>query len=404
MKTSSIVAQSITARLQAAIGLDPGALDPGRLRWIIRSRCRHLELPDSNAYADHLEATPAELDALIDEVVVQETRFFRDPTVFDHIRAAIAQFAAANPGPLRILSAPCGTGQEAYSLAATLQLAGLPADRFTIDAVDISLSALEIARRGVYPERALAHLTPEQRQACAHPHHKLWHVHQELRERVHFDRRNLAEPGALGERQYHLILCRNLFIYLAPQARTALAQSLSAALVPGGRLFLGTADRVEELNALFSPVRPAASFSFVHRRQAVAEPAIPARRAAAPKVRAPRPAPEVCHPSAESCHPSRSGGSAVASSPPSDPTSTASDLLKRALEHRQRGELAKAERRCRQALYLDPNLLPALELLQLLWDQNPNLRLRRALRDRILRNRLARPIEPASAEPLKETA
>ena len=66
----------------------------------------------------------------------------------------------------------------------------------------------------------------------------------------------------------------------------------------------------------------------------------------------------------------------------------ATDLLKRALEHRQRGELAKAERRCRQALYLAPNLLPALELLQSLWSEHPNLRLRRALRDRVLRNRL----------------
>jgi hypothetical protein len=73
------------------------------------------------------------------------------------------------------------------------------------------------------------------------------------------------------------------------------------------------------------------------------------------------------------------------------------DLLTRALEHRQRGELAKAERRCRQALYLEPNLLPALELLQSLWSEHPNLRLRRALRNRVLRNRLAKLSAPESA-------
>jgi hypothetical protein len=82
---------------------------------------------------------------------------------------------------------------------------------------------------------------------------------------------------------------------------------------------------------------------------------------------------------------------------------TANELLKRALEHRQRGELAKAERRCRQALYLAPNLLPALELLQILWSEHPNLRLRRALRERVLRNRLSR-AAAAEAVRLKENA
>jgi hypothetical protein len=68
----------------------------------------------------------------------------------------------------------------------------------------------------------------------------------------------------------------------------------------------------------------------------------------------------------------------------------AAELFKRATEYRQRGELVKAERRCRQALYLAPDLLPALELLQILWSEHPNLRLRRALRDRVLRHRQPR--------------
>jgi hypothetical protein len=76
---------------------------------------------------------------------------------------------------------------------------------------------------------------------------------------------------------------------------------------------------------------------------------------------------------------------------------TASDLYHSALELQRQGELAKAERRCRQALYLAPNLLPALELLQSLWSGNPNLRVRRALRDRILRTRIAA-VEPTCKE------
>ncbi len=118
MKTSPILVQTVADRLNAAIGVDPRGLDAKRLQWIIGSRCRHLNLPDASAYGAYLEETPGEIDALIDEVVVRETRFFRDLVVFDHIRQTIAQLATAEPGPLRILSAPCGTGEEAYSLAA----------------------------------------------------------------------------------------------------------------------------------------------------------------------------------------------------------------------------------------------------------------------------------------------
>jgi chemotaxis protein methyltransferase WspC len=389
MKISPIVVETVADRLRMAIGVDPRGLDAKRLVWIVRSRCRHLDLPDPSAYPAYLDRTASEIDALIDEAVVRETRFFRDLAVFDHIRQTAARLAAQVSGPLRILSAPCGSGEEAYSLAASMQLAGVPLERFSIDACDISPSALEIARHGVYPERTLYHLSAELQQACARRHGNHWSVHDGLRARVQFERRNLAQPRALGDGpQYHLILCRNLFIYLAPEARAALAQSLSTALFPGGRLFLGTADRVEELNALFSPVRPAASFGFVHRTLAV--PADPRPRPAVPvriarSVRNGRP--EIAILPAEEGLSRRSEADATG-------TQAASDLLQRALDHRLRGELAKAERRCRQALYLSPNLLPALELLQSLWSDHPNLRLRRALRNRVLRNRLRR--QPAS--------
>jgi chemotaxis protein methyltransferase WspC len=392
MKTSPILVQTVIDRLHAAIGVDPRGLDDKRLQWIVASRCRHLNLPDASVYATFLEQTPDELDALIEEVVVRETRFFRDLVVFNHIRDALAQLATTVSGPLRILSAPCGSGEEAYSLAAMLQLLGVSPARFSIDAIDISPAALEIARRGIYPERALSHAPAELQQACAQRQGTDWIVHEPLRERVQFARRNLAQPGILGNvAQYHLILCRNLFIYLAPAARAALAQSLSTALLPGGRLFLGTADRVGELGDLFAPLRPAASFAFAHRTPGVPSELRPrivaAVRGMLPRIRSAKPEPAAAAKDAAARISEAEGNSEQA----------ATDLYHRALEHRQRGELAKAERRCRQALYLAPNLLPALELLQSLWSEHPNLRLRRALRDRVLRHRLPRPAASEAA-------
>ena len=389
MKMTAVVAQAITERLGAAIGMDAGAMDAGRLQWIVRSRCRSLGLPDAVAYAAHLESDVDELDALVEEVVVQETRFFRDPAVFEHIRQLVPKLAEEVAGPLRILSAPCGTGQEAYSLAVTLQEAGVPPARFAIDAFDISHQALVTARDGVYPEQALRHLSAETRRCCGTHEGKHWTMHKALRERVNFERRNLAEAGALGdEAKYHLILCRNLFIYLRPEARRALAESLAGALLPGGRLVIGTADRVEELNAVFAPVRPAASFAFTHREHAVTAVARDVRvsamreeaavkRVARRVVKAPEKVVEQV-------------------------SRTAADLYLQAVDHREHGNLRKAERRCRQALYLEPGHLAALELLETLWRQQPNVRMRRALVARIVRTRLAAQITDAAA--WKETA
>jgi SAM-dependent methyltransferase len=255
-----------------------------------------------------------------------------------------------------------------------MALAGVAATRYTVDAFDISLSALEIARRGVYPERALSHVSPDLRQACGVVEDRSVKVHTELRDRVNFERRNLAEAGVLGaEPKYHLILCRNLFIYFGVEARVNLAQSLAGALLPGGRLFLGTADRVEELNALFAPMRPAASFGFMARTEPFARVSRERRASAIPDE---LDVPVVAR---------------VRRMVPTAPAAvvTANELYLQAVELRLRGELGKAERRCRQSLYLAPNYLPALELLQALWDQQPNMRLRRALRDRILRNRIS---------------
>jgi chemotaxis protein methyltransferase WspC len=377
----------ILERLEAAIGLDPGALEQERLQWILRNRCRALGLGGAADYERYLTQNPGEIEVLIDAVVVQETRFFRDPSVFVHLRSWLASLASRITGPLRILSAPCGTGQEAYSVAALLRLQGVPAQRFTIDALDISRSALASGRCGLYPERSVSHLAPDLQAATGILADGMWSIHPELRERVCFQRRNLADPEALAPLlsaagPYHLILCRNLFIYLAPGARAVLARSLAVALAPSGRLILGTADRVPELSALFQPMQPAASFAFAHR-VAAPQPAVSRPVAPEPGAR-PRPlapaAPRLFMPE----------------------LSSADTLLALARQHLRRGERARAERRCRQALYLEPGLLPALQLLESLWDRNPNQRHRRALRDRILRHGgtvLAEPPRKTAPEP-----
>ncbi|HWG22281.1 MAG TPA: CheR family methyltransferase [Terracidiphilus sp.] len=364
----------LAQRLAAAAGLDADSLDPGRMQWAVAARCRHLRISSAAAYFAFLDASSGELTGLIDSLVIQETRFFRDPAVFEHI-GHWAQRAAANiPGPLRILSAPCSSGQEAYSLAATFHSAGIPLPCFSIDAFDISSTALETARRGVYPDGALQQLSGELQSACGELRNQHWHMHEYLRDRIRFERRNLADPGALQEGSgYHLILCRNLLIYLHAGARAVLVQSLTRALLPGGRLILGTGDRVPELNVHFAAVKPAASFAFTHKQPVAIETSAASVPAAASIALIRTPMPRA----------TRSDPQPQTPLPPA----AAAEFYRRALEYMEHGNLRQAERRCRQALYLAPEHLPSLELLQTLWHLHPSSRLRHALKARIYRAR-----------------
>jgi len=362
------VLEQIVHRLMGAAGIDPASLEVRRITWTVERRCRHLHLAGPLPYLEYMESSPSELEDLIDALVIHETRFFRDPAMFDHLRLWARGMVAQCAGPLRILSAPCSTGQEAYSLAATLHCAGIPS--FTINAFDISHTALAVAQRGVYPARALADVPADLQAACGTLRNHHWHMRDELRSRIRFERRNLAEPGALdNEPGYHLILCRNLFIYLHARARAALAESLNKALLPGGRLIIGAGDRIAELNARFAPVRPAASFGFTHKPGASQRTALSPPPARPVKTQVARFASSIHKPEEHAA-----------------PT-TATEFYRRALEHKERGNVRQAERRCRQALYLAPDYLPALELLQTLWQLHPNARLRRALKARILRAR-----------------
>jgi chemotaxis protein methyltransferase WspC len=369
-KLEPAVLQAIAARLAESAGIEPSMLEARRVEWTVERRSKRLHLANGAEYLALLVANSDELAELVDELLIQETRFFRDPAVFEQIAAWARSTAYTAQNPLRVLSAPCSTGQEAYSLAATLAHAGLPSHSFVIDAFDLSSKAIAHARTGVYPEGTLKHALPVLADACGEFRSHHWHMHQALRDRIHFERRNLIQPDALGCKPgYHLILCRNLVIYLHAQARAMLGSALAQALLPGGRLIVGAADRVPELDAFFAPVGPASSFAFTHKyKEPVAQPApvvcvqdsAQATRAGPPRLRA---------------------DEAETTAIPA----TAAELYRRAREYYGRGNLRQAERRCRQALYLAPEYLAALELLQDLWQLNPNLRLRRALRERIRR-------------------
>src|ERR1700686_2436173 len=135
--------------LKASIGLDAGSVGESSIERAVQERLSACALPDRHSYWERVRSSGPELQALIEAVIVPETWFFRDREAFA-LLASIAHDRgrrAAGDGVLRLLSLPSSTGEEPYSMSMALLDTGVPADRFRIDAVDISARAIAQGER-----------------------------------------------------------------------------------------------------------------------------------------------------------------------------------------------------------------------------------------------------------------
>ncbi len=190
--------------------------------------------------------------AAVEAMTVQETAFFRDRLAFKGLGALVLpSLIASKPQGLRVWSAGCGQGQEAYSLAMMMAEYDRALPPVQILATDLSTFALEKAKAGVYthfevqrglPIRRLLRHFDEMEDA--------WRASASLRQSVRWMRLNLIDPFTVEE-GYDLILCRNVVSAFAPAARGVTLGRLEKALAVGGRLMLGAG---EPAPAGFEPV------------------------------------------------------------------------------------------------------------------------------------------------------
>jgi len=179
---------------------------------------------------------PAALAALLEHAVVTETAFWRHPEGL----LAVARRLGKAQAPVRIWSAGCASGEEAYSLGGVLLEAGRSgADG--IVATDVSERALAAARLGAYRARALRKLPAEAAARWLEPEDAdgLRRVRRPLRALVTFARQNLVRDPPPAGAPFDAVLCRNVLIYFEPKVAAAVLYRLVAALRPGGMLVLG---------------------------------------------------------------------------------------------------------------------------------------------------------------------
>ncbi|HDR8867150.1 TPA: protein-glutamate O-methyltransferase CheR, partial [Burkholderia territorii] len=239
-------------------GIDPDSLGNDFLSRALTERVHALQgdgerLPSAarppvtpealDAYWQQLNASADERRALIELFVVPETWFFRDREAFATLARLAAERLAAMPGRvIRVLSAPCSTGEEPYSAAMALLDAGLDPASFTIDAIDLSARAIEQARVGCYGRNAFRGTATEFRGRYFTPVADGWLLDERVRACVQFRQANLVEPGTDTGIRYDFVFCRNVLIYFDRDAQDRVVEWLESSLADDGMLFVGPAE------------------------------------------------------------------------------------------------------------------------------------------------------------------
>ncbi|ADB15876.1 MCP methyltransferase/methylesterase, CheR/CheB with PAS/PAC sensor [Pirellula staleyi DSM 6068] len=233
-----------------------------RKKMLARRLERRLGLSNFENLADflaHLRQHPEEVKQLARDLLISVTRFFRDPEAFHYLEtevvAPLLQTKDADT-PFRVWVPGCATGEEPYSIAMLLlehqSLAQNPC-RLQIFATDIDEPALEIARRGLYPDEIAADVSPERlARFFTRVDEVHWQVSKQLRETVTFAFQNLIADAPFS--RMDVISCRNVLIYLEPDVQRKVLALLHFALKPGGYLFLGPSETIGRQTELFEPV------------------------------------------------------------------------------------------------------------------------------------------------------
>jgi chemotaxis protein methyltransferase CheR len=256
---------STIAREVAGIQLRAGK--EGLVRSRLARRLRTLAVPSYDAYLERVAGDPRELAEMVDLLTTNKTSFFRERAHFDFLRDALLPHWRAHPAePVRLWSAGCSSGEEAYTLAMVLREALHDIERrdVRILATDLSHRVLAQAREGVYGDAAVADVPP----ALLHRHFTrvaapsgaqgagAWSAGPGLRQLVTFAPLNLM--GAWPMRgPFHAILCRNVMIYFDKPTQQRLVERYHALLAPGGHLFVGHSESLSALTHAFAYVQPA---------------------------------------------------------------------------------------------------------------------------------------------------
>ncbi|MEO6680571.1 MAG: CheR family methyltransferase [Pseudomonas sp.] len=231
--------------LKDRIGLDVASVGPAIIERAVRQRTTASQALTADEYWHTLQGSRDEQQALIEAVIVPETWFFRYPESF----ATLAKLATKrladinNMRGLRILSLPCSTGEEPYSIAMALLDAGLKPHQFKVEGMDVSPLSVEKARRALYGKNSFRGQDIAFRERHFSAEEDGYRLSERVLEQVRLQVGNLLDPALLAnEPPYDFVFCRNLLIYFDQPTQQQVFEVLKRLTHVDGVLFIGPAE------------------------------------------------------------------------------------------------------------------------------------------------------------------
>jgi chemotaxis protein methyltransferase CheR len=251
---SAEVVDRVADLLKTRIGLRPDPFLRSRLGRSIRDEAA-LQKKDVEDYLQTLFVTEGALQSLLNRVTVQETGFFRHP---EHFHVLVRDILPTLPQPIRIWSAGCANGQEAFTLAMLLEEHRING---SVIATDLSTQALERTSAARYAPRELTGLSSERIARHLTETGAGWQINRALRDRVSTLRHNLMSPLPDQVRSSQVVFCRNVLIYFSPEHTKTILDRV-ADTMPKAWLFLGAAETMWTVSDRFETIRFGEAYAY----------------------------------------------------------------------------------------------------------------------------------------------
>jgi two-component system, chemotaxis family, CheB/CheR fusion protein len=223
----------------------------------VAKRMGELDLGSYDDYVDHLELHPEEFEALFNTILINVTGFFRDAATWDHLASdVVPQLLASRPpdAAIRVWSAGCASGEEAYTVTMVFAKAlGEAAflERMKIYATDVDEEALDTARHGAYPARAVEDVPRDALERFFERSDQRYTFRRDLRRAVIFGRNDLVQDAPIS--RIDLLVCRNTLMYFNAETQSRVLRRFHFALDDEGVLVLGKSEMLITHADLFRP-------------------------------------------------------------------------------------------------------------------------------------------------------
>ena len=250
--------ETLLGYLKQSRGFDFGAYKPSSLMRRVQVRMQASGIAGFAAYQDFLQVDPSEFTRLFNTILINVTSFFRDPPAWEYLAEQVLPGLvdrSSSIAPIRVWSAGCASGEEAYSVAMLLaEVLGFDRfrERVKIYATDVDEDALNQARQAVYTERNMEDVSPDLRRKYFEQVDDRYVFNKDLRRSVIFGRHDLIQDAPIS--RVNLLICRNCLMYFHTEAQQRILSRFHFALTGNGVLFLGKAESLLTHVSTFRPI------------------------------------------------------------------------------------------------------------------------------------------------------